>query len=142
MTSTQLERSEVTNKGIFATWWWLVLVGVVVGGVMGAAQLLGGGSPAQALVDVAIVAGYTAVLAAFRSRSETASILSGDSVDERWQSINLHALAAAGLIAAFVALGGSVVAQATGRDWSGFAIMAGTIGIAYIGGVIWYRWRS
>jgi hypothetical protein len=92
-------------------------------------------------MDVAIVAGYTTVLAVFRTRSETASVLAGLPVDERWQAINLHALAAAGMIAAFVALGGFAVAVATGHDWFGFAIVAVTIGLAYIGGVIWYRWR-
>jgi len=131
----------VTTKGFFATRWWLVLVGLVVGGAMGAADLVGSGSPARALTDLAIVAGYTVVLALLRTRSETASVLAGSPVDERWQAINLHALATAGLVGALVALGGFVVAEATGHDWSGFAIVAGTVGIAYIGGVIWYRSR-
>ena len=97
--------------------------------------------PGRALTDLAIVAGYTVVLALLRTRSETASVLAGAPVDERWQAINLHALAAAGLVGAVVELGGFVVAEATGHDWSGFAIVAGTVGIAYIGGVIWFRSR-
>ena len=131
----------MANKSIFGTGWWLVLVGVVVGAVLGLADFIATGSASRALIDVAIVGGYTLVLALFRSRSETASVLAGLPVDERWESINLHALATAGLIAAVVSLGGFVAAEVSGRDWSGFAIVAGVIGISYIGGVIFYRWR-
>jgi hypothetical protein len=121
--------------------WWLVLFGVALGGVMGAADLAMNGSPSRAVTDLAILGGYTVVLTVFRGRSETASVLAGNPVDERWQAINLHALAAAGMIGAFVALGGFIAAEATGHDWSGFAIVAGAIGAGYIGGVFWFRWR-
>jgi hypothetical protein len=121
--------------------WWLILVGAAIGGIMGAADLAVNGSAGRALIDFAIVVGYTLILTLLQNRSETASVLAGRPVDERWASINLHALAAAGLVGAFVALGAFVVAEATGRDWSGLAIVAGAIGLAYIGGVIWYRWR-
>jgi hypothetical protein len=131
----------VANKSIFGSRWWLVLVGLAVGGVLGLADLVATGSSSRAFIDVAIVVGYTVVLALFRSRSETASVLAGLPVDERWESINLHALATAGLIAAVVSLGGFVAAEVTGHDWSAFAIVAGVIGVSYIGGVIWYRWR-
>ena len=93
------------------------------------------------MTDVAIVAGYTVILTLLRSRSETASVLSGLPVDERWQAINLHALATAGMIGALVALGGFAVAVATGHDASGFAVVAGAVGISYIGAVIWFRSR-
>jgi hypothetical protein len=131
----------MTSKGFFAGRWWIVVVGVVVGGVLAAADFVASGSPVRAALDIAIVTGYTVLLAAFRSRSETASVLAGGPADERQQSINLHALAAAGIVGAFVSLGGFAVAELSGRDWSGFAVVAGAIGIAYIGGVIWYRSR-
>ena len=131
----------MATKGVFGSRWWLVLVGLAVGGVLGLADLIATGSPGRALTDVAIVGGYTLVLALFRSRSETASVLAGLPVDERWESINLHALSTAGLIAAVVSLSGFVAAEVTGHDGSGFAIVAGVIGVSYIGGVIWYRWR-
>ena len=141
MTGTNWERDEMASKGVFGSGWWLVLVGLAVGGVLGLADLAANGSPGRALIDVAIVGGYTLVLALLQSRSETASVLAGSPVDERWAAINLQALATAGLVAAVVSLGGFVLAEVTGHDWSGFAIVAGAIGIAYIGGVIWYRWR-
>lgn len=141
MTGMNLERSDVASKGVFGSRWWLVLVGVVIGGMLGLADLVASGSPSRAVTDVAIIVGYTLILALFRSRSETASVLAGMPVDERWEAINLHALAAAGLVAAFASLGGLVLAEVTGHDWSGFAIVAGVVGVAYIGGVIWYRWR-
>jgi hypothetical protein len=123
--------------------WWLVLFGVALGGVMGSADLATNGSPSRAVTDVtmAILVGYTLVLMVFRGRSETASVLAGHPVDERWQAINLHAVAAAGMIGAFVALGGFIAAEETGHDWSGFAIVAAAIGAGYVGGVIWFRWR-
>ena len=141
MTSTDWERSDMTSKGFFAGRWWIVIVGLVGGGILAAADFVASGSLARAALDVAIVTGYTVILTAFRSRSEAASVLAGSTADERQQSINLHALAAAGLIGAFVSLGGFMVAEVSGRDWSGFAIVAAAIGIAYIGGVIWYRSR-
>jgi uncharacterized membrane protein len=140
MTSIRWERSDVSTR-IFRSGWWLILVGLVIGGILGAADYLANGSPSRALIDVAIVVGYTAALAVFRARSETAGVLAGDPVDERWQLINMRAMATAGQIAGFVSLTGFILAEATGHDWSGFAIVAGAVGIAYIGGVIWYRSR-
>lgn len=140
MTSSRWERSDVSTR-IFGSGWWLVLVGLAVGGVLGAADLMATGSSGRALTDVAIVAGYTVLLALLRSRSDTASVLAGTPVDERWESINLHALAGAGLVAAVVSLGGLVLAEVTGHDGFGFVIVAGAVGIAYIGGILWYRWR-
>jgi hypothetical protein len=141
MAGANWELCDVATKGIFGSRWWLVLVGVVFGGVLGLADFIASGSPSRALTDVAIVGGYTLVLALFRSRSETASVLAGVPVDERWEAINLHALATAGLVAALVSLGGFVAAEVTAHDGSGFGILAAVIGVAYIGGVIWYRWR-
>lgn len=129
-----------TIKSLLGTWW-LLLVGLALGSVMAAADLAANGSPGRAATDVAIMVGYTLVLTALRSRSETVSALAGRPVDERWQAINLRALAVAGLIGAFVALGGFIVAEATGHDSSGFAIVATAVGVSYIGGVTWYRWR-
>lgn len=136
MTSIRWGRSDVSTR-IFRSGWWLVLVGLVIGGILGSADYVANGSPSRALIDVAIVVGYTAALAVFRARSETA----GDPVDERWQLINLRAMATAGQIAGLVSLAGFILAEATGHDWSGFAIVAGAVGISYIGGVIWYRSR-
>jgi hypothetical protein len=141
MTGTQLERNDMTTKGFFAGRWWLVLVGLIIGGILGLADYAASGSVVRAIIDVAIVTGYSSIVAIFRSRSETASVLAGSPVDERWQVINMHALAAAGLVGAVVALGGFVLAQASGHDWSGFAIVAVAIGISYLGGVFWYRSR-
>jgi hypothetical protein len=131
----------MASKGVFGSRWWLVLVGLVVGGGLGLADLVSTGSASRAVTDVAIVAGYTLILTLLRSRSETASALAGLPVDERWESINLHALATTGLIGAIAALGGFAAAELTGHDASAFAMVAGIIGIAYIGSVIWYRWR-
>jgi hypothetical protein len=131
----------MTARRITSSRWWLVLVGLVVGGVLGAADYAANGSGGRAVTDAVIVTGYTAILAFFRSRSETAGVLAGSPVDERWQVINLRALAAAGMVAALVSLGGFAVTEAAGRDPSGFLVVAFAVGVSYIGGVIWYRSR-
>ena len=125
MTAQTWESSDVATSGIFASRWWLVLVGVAVGGTLGVADLLGSGSWGRALTDVAIVAGYTTVLAIFRTRSETASVLAGIPVDERWQAINLHALAAAGMIAASYVLGSKRV-RARAEPYESGIVATGT----------------
>jgi hypothetical protein len=121
--------------------WWLLLFGLALGAVLGGADVAATGSAGRAAADVAIVAGYTLVLSVLRSRSETASVLAGQPVDERWQAINLHALATAGLVGALVALGGFAVSEAAGHDPSGFAIVAAVMGLSYFGGIFWFRWR-
>ena len=141
MTSMDWERSNVSTKGLFGGRWWLILVGLALGGLLGLADFIATGSTGRALIDVAIVGGYALILALFRSRSETASVLAGLPVDERWEAINLQALAAAGLIGAIVSLTGLVAAEVAGHDASGFGMVAGVIGISYIGSVIWFRWR-
>jgi hypothetical protein len=140
MTTNRWERSDVVTR-FFGRGWGLVLVGLSIGGMLGGADFVASGSLGRSLIDVAIVAGYTVALAVFRARSETASVLAGSPVDERWEAINLRAMALAGQIAGLAALAGFILAEASGHDWSGFAIVAGAVGLGYVGGVIWYRSR-
>lgn len=98
MTTTKLwERSDVVTR-FFGHGWGLVLVRLSIGGILGGADFVADGSPSRALIDVAIVAGCTAAMAVFRARSETAGALAWGLVDERWQLINLRAMALAAQI--------------------------------------------
>ena len=139
--TTSADKGEATARFSLGRWW-IVVFGAALGSVMGAADLALNGSPARAAADVVILVGYTAILALLRTRSETASALGGYPVDERWQAINQGALAAAGMVGGLVALCGFLIAEASGRDWSGFAIVGAVIGVAYIGTVVWGRLRS
>ena len=120
--------------------WSLIVTGVVLGGIFFVVDLARGDSVGRASIAFAIVAGYALAVSAFRGRSETASAIAGRPVDERWQAINLRAMAAAGQIGAFVARRlhrrGSLRARR-----SQFAIVAAAIGLGYIGSIILFRWR-
>jgi hypothetical protein len=122
--------------------WSIVLTGVVLGIVFAAVDLVQGVSPVRAAIAFAIVAGYALAISAFRSRSETASALAGHPVDERWQAINLRAVAVAGQTGAFAALAGFLIAEATGHDGSQFAVVGAAVGLSYILAVVWFRLRG
>jgi heme/copper-type cytochrome/quinol oxidase subunit 3 len=80
-------------------------------------------------------------------RSETASLLLGRPVDERWESINTRAFALAAkvtLLVLWAALMAMAVMEADGArlDSTPFLLIGATLLGAYLGGVIWYRWRQ
>ena len=130
------------NLSSFVGRWSFVLFGVGLGLVFAVADLAQGVPPIHALIAFAVVAGYGLALTLLRSRSETASALAGRPVDERWQDASLRAVAASGMVGAIVALGGFVIAEATGHDGMEFAIVAGAVGLAYIISVVWFRVRG
>ena len=121
---------------------WLVpAVGFVIGVLIAAAELGRQATPWQAGLAFAIVAVYALGLRFLQSRSETASLLSGLPVDERWESINARALALAAQIVAIVLLIAFLGTQFAAGDATPYAALGATFAVAYIGGVIWYRWR-
>jgi hypothetical protein len=113
----------------------------VVGFLIAAAEAANGVTIDRAVVAFVIVLGYTVVIAALQGRSETMSALAGNPVDERWRLINDRATSFMALVGVGVSLGGYVVAEAARRDSLGFAVVAGAMGVAYLVGVGWYRWR-
>ena len=86
-------------------------------------------------------------LRALMPRSETVSVLLGVPADERWESISTRAWALAaqvifvGLLAVLVAM---QVRQTQGWDGDSmpYALVGAALAIAYLGGVLWYRWRQ
>jgi hypothetical protein len=76
------------------------------------------------------------------TRSETASTLLGVPVDERWESINTRAWALAAQVT-FLGLWVTLVAmQVVGRDCTPYLLVGVGLASAYLGGVLWYRWRQ
>jgi hypothetical protein len=122
--------------------WSFVLVGLVLASILAIASLADGDSPIRVAIGFAIVLGYAVVLAVLQGRSATASVLTGHPVDEWWTTINGRALAMSGIVGAVAALGGFIVAEVTGGDASGYALVAALIGFAYLGTIIWYRLRG
>ena len=122
--------------------WVVPIFGLVLGLLIAAAELAQHASLADALVGFAIVAAYALAILLLQSRSETVSLLSGLPVDERWASINQRALASAAQIIALVLLGAFIIVEFGGGDAMPYAAMAAVLGVAYLGSMMWYRWRS
>ena len=115
--------------------------GLVLGLVILAVELRQGAPLPSALLGLAIVLGYTAVLVVFQARSETVSAMAGNPVDERWGLINSRALEVVATVAATVAVGGFLATAAVGVENWQFGVMAVAIGLSYLGGVVWFRRR-
>jgi hypothetical protein len=121
--------------------WVVPAVGFVIGLLVAASMLGGKATPLQAAVGFAIVAAYALGLRFLQSRSETASLLSGFPVDERWEAINASALSLAAQTLAVVLLVAFLVTQFRGGDAMPYALLGAAFAMAYFGGIVWYRWR-
>jgi hypothetical protein len=120
----------------------VLVVGVVAGLVIGAAELVGGGTIALAAISTAIPIGYALLVTLLARRSETASVLAGRPVDERWEVMNQEAAAWALGISAIVILAAFVVADATGGDWQPYAFTGAVMAVAYVGSLAVIRLRG
>jgi hypothetical protein len=129
----------VTNK-----WsrWFVPLVALVLGLLITLAEMGQHASPTQLALGVVIVGAYALALVLLQSRSETASLLAGIPVDERWSSINQRALASAAQVIAVATVGAFIVVEFAGGDAMPYASMAAIFAVAYLGSILWFRWRS
>ena len=122
--------------------WFVPVVGFVIGILMAAAELGRNAAPWQAALSFAIVAAYALGLRLLQSKSETASLLSGLPIDERWESINNRALSLAAQVIAVILLAAFLVTQFGGGDAMPYASMIAVFAVAYLGGIAWFRWRQ
>jgi len=122
--------------------WVVPVVGLVIGLLVAAAMLGGKATPLDAAVGFAIVAAYALGLRFLQTRSETASLLSGLPVDERWEAINASALSLAAQTLAVILLVAFLVTQFRGGDAMPYALLGAAFAMAYFGGIVWYRWRQ
>ncbi len=122
--------------------WFVPLVGFVIGILMAAAMLGHQATVPQAVVAFAIVAAYALALRFLQSRSDVASLLSGLPRDERWESINLHALSLAAQLVAVLLVTAFLVTQFGGLDSTPYAWLGAAFAAAYLGGLVWYRRQS
>ncbi len=116
--------------------------GLVLAAMIGAVEYHRTGSAGEAAVAFAIVAGYALFVLVLQFRSETASLLAGLPVDERWASINDRSLARAAQAMAVFLAGSFVVVELTGGDAMPYAWSALVLVVAYLSATLWYRWRS
>jgi Na+/H+ antiporter NhaD/arsenite permease-like protein len=118
------------------------LVAIGLGFLSAAASYARHASPVEAAVAFAAVAGYAILVLVFRSRFDVASLLSGLPRDERWESINLRALALAALVLAVAIYGAFLATSFGGGDPLPYAWLGACFAAAYLGGIAWYRVRS
>lgn len=118
------------------------IVALVLGALIALSELAQNASPSSAALSFAIAGVYALAIFIFQTRSETASLLSGLPVDERWESINQRALVSAAQVIAAVTVGAFIVAEFRGGDAMPYAGMAAVFGITYLGSILWFRWRS
>ena len=128
----------MTNRDNWAT----PITGVLLAVMIGAVEYQRTGSAVEGLVAFLIVAGYALLVLVLQSRSETASLLAGRPVDERWSSINDRALARAANVMAVFLAAAFVVVEVTGGDAMPYAWSALVLVVAYVTATLWYRWRS
>jgi hypothetical protein len=121
--------------------WTIPAVGVALGLLMLAAASIGGDPRAGAGMLVVMLV-YSATLLVFGGRSDTIGVLAGRPADERYGMIGVHATAVAGVVGLIVALAGFLWATAHGQSGLDFALVAASAGIAYLGALIWFRWRG
>ena len=120
----------------------ILVTGALVGLIMGGADLVAGRPLWQAAPSLLIPVAYAGLIALVAGRSETASVLAGAPVDERWQLHNLQASAWALGISAIAALGGVVVTRATDGDPMPYILVCVVMAVSYVGGILIARLRG
>jgi hypothetical protein len=120
----------------------VLAVGVVAGLIIGAAELAGGGPPWQAALSSVIPIAYALLVTLLAHRSETASVLAGRPVDERWELMNQEAAAWALGLSAIAILAAFVIVDASGGDWLPYAFMGAVMAFAYAGSLAVLRLRG
>jgi uncharacterized membrane protein len=122
---------------------WLVPVfGLILALLVVGAELGADASPTQAAIAFAIVAAYALGIGLLQYRSETASLLAGLPVDERWGSINQRALSLAAQVMAVALAVVFISVSFAGGDAIPYALLGALFAASYLGGILWYRWRS
>jgi hypothetical protein len=120
--------------------WLTPLLALALGGVVFGAQAIGG-HPGSGLVSLGIMA-FTGAIFLFGGRSETIRGLRGDGRDERFQRIDMHATAFAGLVIIAAIIVAFIVELAHGRDGNPYTWLGALGGIAYLAALVFMRVRG
>ena len=112
--------------------WPVLVVGAAIGILVAAANFVGGGNPAQAILAAAFPIAYALVVTILARNNELASVLAGSPVDERFAQLNTQAGSLAFGATAIVALGAFLVAQATNGDWLPWALLCALMALTYL----------
>jgi hypothetical protein len=131
---------ETTVHRVFRSRWWMPAFSVSLGVAILIAAWVGG-DVGFGLFGLALMTALGAVFL-FGGRSETISGLGGPGRDERWESIDMRATAATGLLLITVVIGAWLWEIAQGHDGSPYSQLGAVAGIGYILAVAVLRRRS
>ena len=127
-------------KTMCSSRWFLPLFALALGGVVFGAQAIGG-HPGSGLVSLGIMALAAAVFL-FGGRSETIRGLRGDGRDERFQRIDIHATAFAGIVVIAAVIVGFIVELAHGHNGNPYSWLGALGAVAYVAAIVAMRLRG
>ena len=140
MSTTTPNRPDPMSR-LYRTRWFMPAFSVFLGALMFVAFWIGD-NPGQGAAAAAVMAVVAAVFFFGARRSETLAGLGGPARDERWERIDVHATALAGIVLVLAIIGAWLVEIAQGKDGSPYAQLGAVGGLAYVLAVALLRWRS
>ena len=140
MSTTTNSRGSTMNR-LYKTRWFMPAFALLIGLVMLGAFWIGDNLD-QGLASFGVLAFVAALLYFGGRRSETIAGIGGPARDERWERIDFHATALAGIVLIFVIIGAFLVEVAQGKDGSPYSALGAIGGVAYILSIAFLRWRS
>ena len=117
-------------------------VSLLVALTIGAAEVAAGGSAVSVVLGFLIPIGYGIAVTVTARRSETASVLSGRPIDERWEHLNVLASTWAFGLSAVIVLAAFVGVRASRGDALPYAFVAGVMAMAYVSSLVLLRFRG
>jgi len=126
---------------LYRTRWFMPGFSLFLGALMLGAFWIGG-DPGDGLMAAAVMVVLPALFLFGARRSETLAGLGGPARDERWERIDVHATALAGVVLVLVIIGAWLVEVAPGHDGSPYSQLGAVGGVAYIAAIAFLRWRS
>jgi hypothetical protein len=121
--------------------WYLPALTVALGLPLAAALWIGG-HPGVGVTAIVIMAVFAIVLLIAGPRSETIRGLGGSDRDERFAMIDLRATAFSGVAVTVALVIAWMVSVATGHSGSPYDWLCVVVGLAYLAGVVYLRWRG
>ncbi len=129
-----------TSKPFWRSRWWMPAFCVFLGILILTASWIGD-RPEDGLTGLGVMTALGLVFL-LGGRSDTVAGLGGPRRDERWQSIDLRATAAAGSVLVLAIIGSWLYELAQGRDGEPYSLLGALGGLAYVVAVLVLRRRG
>ena len=129
-----------TRKPFWRSRWWMPAVSVFLGLLILVASWIGD-RPEEGLGGLGVMTAV-GLLFLLGGRSDTLAGLGGPRRDERWQSIDLRATAATGMVLVVAIVGSWLYEVTQGRDGEPYTQLGALGGVAYVVAVAVLRLRG